>query len=446
MADKRKTSDRKVPSGDETVDTSVIPPQESGSLPEEPNTSDAASGTGVDPVEPPSTKPEQPETASAEIAPPPEPEPDPVQAEVPLTDRSEEDPAGGNEAATAPPRDDEQPPTSLSSSSAQPAETVIIRKGGFLPMLLGGAVAAALGFGAAYTGALDDLPLPGLDQRSDTLTALTARLEAQDSTVTELSRRLTALEQAPAIESPEIADPTPILEDLATQIGVLASRIDALESRPVAEGAAESPQLQAALEEARAELEQIRQAVDAQRGEIAALTDAAAQEEEAAFLTARAAMQRAALSRVHTALDTGAPYQEALTDLVDSDLVVPDALIQQAEAGVVTLASLQARFPDLARDALRVARQGQGVSGWGGFLETQLGLRSLAPREGDDPDAVLSRAEAAVRAGAVDSALTELDALPERAAAIFADWRAQAEARLAALSAAQSLAQELNTN
>jgi hypothetical protein len=46
----------------------------------------------------------------------------------------------------------------------------------------------------------------------------------------------------------------------------------------------------------------------------------------------------------------------------------------------------------------------------------------------------------------VADALTQIAALPEPAMAILSDWSAQAQARLAALSAAQDLAQSVNTN
>jgi len=72
-----------------------------------------------------------------------------------------------------------------------------------------------------------------------------------------------------------------------------------------------------------------------------------------------------------------------------------------------------------------------------------LGARSVAPREGDDPDAVLSRAEAAVRSGDLDTALTEIAALPDVAQSAIADWQANAETRLEAKSAADDLVQQL---
>ena len=67
----------------------------------------------------------------------------------------------------------------------------------------------------------------------------------------------------------------------------------------------------------------------------------------------------------------------------------------------------------------------------------------MTPKEGDDPDAVLSRAEAAVAAGKLQDALNELAALPEAARSALSSWEAAANARVAAMTAAADLAQSL---
>jgi hypothetical protein len=125
---------------------------------------------------------------------------------------------------------------------------------------------------------------------------------------------------------------------------------------------------------------------------------------------------------------------------------VPDALAGQS-AGVATLAELSAAFPEAARAALTAAREASGESeGLGGFLRTQLGVRSLEPQEGDSADAVLSRAEAALRDGRLTDALAEVAALPEAGQAALAEWTARAETRQDAVAAAEELAQSLTAN
>ncbi|PKP84319.1 MAG: hypothetical protein CVT80_08855, partial [Alphaproteobacteria bacterium HGW-Alphaproteobacteria-2] len=109
-----------------------------------------------------------------------------------------------------------------------------------------------------------------------------------------------------------------------------------------------------------------------------------------------------------------------------------------------TLAELRRAFPEAARAGLAAALQATAGDGLGaravGFLRTQVGARSLDPRAGDDPDAVLSRAEAALDAGALADALAELQALPVAGRAAMAEWLARAEARQAAGDALDTLA------
>jgi hypothetical protein len=87
-----------------------------------------------------------------------------------------------------------------------------------------------------------------------------------------------------------------------------------------------------------------------------------------------------------------------------------------------------------------------GTGGVGGFLKRQLGARSVAPRDGSDPDAVLSRAEAAVRDGRVGAALTELETLPPEVQSAMEDWLAQARTRADAEQAVQDLSERLTAN
>ena len=117
-----------------------------------------------------------------------------------------------------------------------------------------------------------------------------------------------------------------------------------------------------------------------------------------------------------------------------------------AEDGVPTQAELEADFPDAARAALAAVRAETGdlPGSVGDFFRTQLGIRSLEPREGDDADAILSRADAAVSEGRLDAALSEIAGLPEVAQSALSDWTARAEARRDALAAADAMSAELN--
>ncbi len=127
---------------------------------------------------------------------------------------------------------------------------------------------------------------------------------------------------------------------------------------------------------------------------------------------------------------------------------VPGPLVEGAQDGLPTASALISSFPDAARDALAVARanaaDASDAGGVGGFLRNQLGARSVTPREGNDPDAILSRAEAALRNGDLNTVLTEVEMLPEAAQNEMSDWVAMARLRRDALAAAADLTQTLN--
>jgi hypothetical protein len=191
-------------------------------------------------------------------------------------------------------------------------------------------------------------------------------------------------------------------------------------------------------------------ALDSQRIEIAALAEKADAAEEIARSEASSLLARAALTRVVTAVESGDTFTPALGDLEETlPVEIPEALRVAAETGVPTLTVLQNDFPEAARLALAAARAEipeAEVEGLGGFLRRQLGARSIAPREGSDPDAVLSRAEAALRNGELATALSELEALPEVARTSMQGWLDAANARQAAEDAANALADSLKSN
>ncbi|MEL6207700.1 MAG: hypothetical protein AAFR47_20645, partial [Pseudomonadota bacterium] len=184
--------------------------------------------------------------------------------------------------------------------------------------------------------------------------------------------------------------------------------------------------------------------------EAAAATEAARSDVEAQAAAAKAAAEAAqrqkAIADIRAALEAGAPFDGPLETLGSP----PDALGAVSGSGVVTLAVLQEEMPELARTALAAARDAQAAAEGSGdtrsFLQKQLGLRSLTPRDGDDPDAVLSRIEAATQAGDISVALVEIDAMPDPAKAVLSDWVSRATARIDALAAIEDLAAQMATN
>ncbi|MFU8880831.1 MAG: hypothetical protein ACNA7Q_00565, partial [Rhodobacterales bacterium] len=329
MPDKKKTSDKEDLPLEKVQDAVILDDQASDDRSE--TTPEVAPDTPDDSVSTDEPKKEAEPSETSVEGPDPDHEGATTKDEV-IADEppeSAEPEAAQDEQPQAQPEADVTPP-------APPAQQVIVRKGGFVSMVFGGAVAAVIGFGLAHSGVLEGVAIPGSGGSQEQISNLTQQITAQDSTLSELAQRLSALEDAPAPEAAEVVDSTPMIDDLTSQIAALVQRINALEDRPVGEAGGNSDEATAAIASARRDLDEIRQTLAAQRAEIAALTEGAAREEEAAQMSARAAMQRAALTRIQTALDSGAGYIEALADLRDTDLVVPQPLADQAESGVMT--------------------------------------------------------------------------------------------------------------
>ena len=287
--------------------------------------------------------------------------------------------------------------------------------------ILGGVVAAVIGFGLAQvipiSTASPDLAVlqTTVADQANRIATLEAR-QGQIQPDADLTARVAALEAAPD----------------------LSPRIAALEAKPTA--AADLTQLKAEVDALKSGgLPAVATAeIDAKLAEASASIAAIKSDAEA---IAAAAAVRAALRQVLAALDSGTPYSAAMADLATLDL--PPTLTDHAQSGLPTLQSLRTGFPDAARLALTAALQANMGDSWteraGAFLRGQTGVRSLTPRDGDDPDAVLSRAEAALTAGNLSAALTQLDGLSPPALAAMADWRAQADLHVQAATAVQGL-------
>ena len=194
----------------------------------------------------------------------------------------------------------------------------------------------------------------------------------------------------------------------------------------------------------------LQESVAAQRAEVERMVEEATAREADAAEAARRAEAVSALARIVSAIDAGQPYDAALDTLSDRlTSPCPRALPPPPPTAWPRSPPCRTPFPDAARAALAAARNAEAPPEDAGgrlmnFLRDELGARSTTAREGDDADAVLSRAEAAVRAGELGAALEELAALPESAQAEMAAWEERARARVAATSAADALAQRLN--
>ncbi len=336
------------------------------------------------------------------------------------------------------PATEEPKPAPPKTVSAPKAPASSAQSNAFVPLLLGGVLAGALGFAVAT------FTTPPADN------TLTAQVAQQAAAIAALEQQLAEIPDTDlsgiAVDQAELASTVTTLEQ---EIATITERLAALEARPaaasVSSGAAEG-----VADEMDALRAQIAEMTNAAQTELEEARAAAASIEADAAAAARSAAARAALARVQTALESGAPIGAALGDLEEAiGASAPDALLA-VQDGVPTLGSLQEQFPDVARAALAVSRSegvsGEETTGLGAFLRNQFDVRSTAPREGNSTDAILSRAEAAMRGGRLADALSEISALPEVARAEMSDWLAQAEARADAIAAVDILSSSISDN
>lgn len=332
-----------------------------------------------------------------------------------------------------------------------PERHIYVQKAGAGTMALGGIAAAAIGFGAAQYST-NSWPFgPGVQQDESLRVELMAKVDEQDAQLAELTKALEGAGNQGAIDAVtasvealkgDLSSARGAVDAVTGQVADLASRLTELEKRPISEGV--SPEAIAAYEE---ELRKLQQSVTDQRAEIEAMAADAAKMEQNANETARKTLARSTVTRILTALDAGDPFDGLLTELEGTGTDVPEVLRIVAADGVATRTQLEEAFPEAARKALIAARKAgddAGGTGLADFLKNQLGARSVTPREGTDPDAVLSRTEAAVKEGRLADAMAEIDTLPDGSKAELSDWIASAQERLDALDAAESLMQRLD--
>ncbi len=310
-------------------------------------------------------------------------------------------------------------------SSPAPVTTVV-KRGGFVPMVLGGVVCAALGYAGAQFLKPEGWPFPGANtdeltqqiadlegQIKDLQSAATQRAEAQQAALADLQAQVSAEEDTTEIDA------------LADQIATFEERMTQIEARPVAE-AVVSPEATAAYER------QLAQMQDLLNSEIARLEEA----KEQSIAEETAARISTAKARLQTLVDAGDPFDQVLAE-INTD--VPEVLQQAAAEGIPSVTSLQESYSEAARDALVVSSRAAydaGEQSWfQTALQTQIGLRSTKPKEGDDADAILSRAEQDVRDGLFAKAITTLEALPEEGKAEMQGWIARAQERVDVMTA-----------
>jgi len=337
------------------------------------------------------------------------------------------------------------------------------QRSGWMGAVVGGVLAAGAGYAVAQF-VPDGWPIAdtsALEAQVATQATELAALQAELARVSELAATPQPVPDsglADRIAALESATPVPAAPDLSADLTALAARLAALESQPasIGSGPAETGPSTAALAAIEADIAALKSqstTIPADLATMVAETEQrlAAVQTQAEDLQAeaeamvRTASRGAALGQLRAALDSGAPFAAALGQLGEAE--IPTALSDSATTGVPSLTVLQAAFPDAARAALEASLRADMGSTWSdrvaSYLRNQTGARSLTPRDGTDPDAILSRAEAALADGDLGIVLTELSALPPAGLAAMSEWQQMAGTRQSAVQAVARLSESL---
>lgn len=319
--------------------------------------------------------------------------------------------------------------------------------GGFIPLVIGGILAGGIGY------------VVGIYQSS-----LTESQSAQNATaILELEKSVQSIPDQVNL-SPLQADITAVNNELqtansnfVTSFSALNERIDAVEKQPASDGtlqgvamAAYQRDIDALRAQIVAQQEELQSMMNATTAQLQATRNEANAIEQRAVESAKFAQVRSALSQIQAALESGAPITGLLGEFEAASGEPSPAALDAISDGVPTLSNLIAEYPDVARDALKVARSegqsGEESGGISAFLRDQLSVRSTLPQEGDSADAILSRAEAALSSGRLNETLSEISSLPEVSRSAMTEWIAKAELRSDAVDVASSLFIKYNTN
>lgn len=314
---------------------------------------------------------------------------------------------------------------------------------------VGGLVGGALGLGAAYGLAWFGLwPQPAVapppaDPRLAQFATTIPELETVTATVQDelsvLTGRVATLETAepPApAAAPAATDPV-----VTEQLEALASRLDALASQSPGPDTG-------ALAAMETELAALREQVTATETELAQAKQQIAAVSEMADSSASADASALRLPLIFSGLEdafaSGRPFEAELAALRQAlpELLIPEAVAGRAATGLprpdVVQGTLTSALPDML-----AGRPIDSEAGWqGATVDWFRGLVAMRPSgavEGDSPDAVIARLEAAIAARDFVAAKSELDALPDTMRA----GAQQARSDIESLAGAQSFLAQL---
>lgn len=339
--------------------------------------------------------------------------------------------------------DAESAPLVAEADNAAPTDAVPPRRAGLWPFAAAIVLAALIGVGGAFgLHMLDKTPtrlnalgarLNALEQRPDPTEALRAAQAV-------LEKRVAALEAANREGQAATAGLRSELSKLAAQKAAMPASAEGaapdLASLEVRVGA-----LEAKLAALDTKVGGLAGTLDAQKSQVRATEDRVTQSAAARADGEAAAILAASLLRK---VEAGMPYTAELAALGNRglDKTKLATLEPAAASGVATAPALAKQFSELSGTILATEPPAKE----NGFLERVLHdaarlvrIRKVGDTSGDDLASRLARVQAALNAGAVETAYQQWNALPDAAKAKSAAFGAAAKNRIDALAAARTL-------
>ncbi|MGE0152610.1 MAG: mitofilin family membrane protein [Reyranellaceae bacterium] len=397
----------------------------------------------------------------------------------PKTPQPDATPMESKPASTSPSKPASPPTPSLPSSPS--------RGMGFLGVLVLAVIVSGIVAGALIYFAPRWTPLLGLHPAPAPSAAPAPQAPAADPRVAELAARLDQLAARPAADpaqgatlraqigklQDDLAKLAKEQEATADALAQVAGEIDDIKPGDAAPANEAMLQRLARLEQQMGELaaaverlRALRGELDAMVGELGKMAERSARTDgRLSELEKAAAVQRDAdrgavdAARAAAIVSLGTRLRHAVAqghdvaaDLAalktlageDAELTAPiEALAPRAESKLATPETLRQRFPAVAREIIAADATDQAGEWWEkalARLQNLVSIRRTGPDvTGEDAEARVAQAEAALAAGRLEQAVAALKPLAGQAAKAAAPWLADAEAVLAAQAAADRI-------
>jgi len=342
----------------------------------------------------------------------------------------------------------DQPSEDAVADAAEATDTER-KSSGVVPLLVAGFICAGLGFGAAILSQPSNPIWPVhpdvaqfRDETTGQITGIDTRINALEGRVTDVDQRAVG-----DVFQSDLAELTNRYDqrflEIASQLENFDKRLAALEKSTI-----ESAIPDELVAQYQDEVERLKETLEAQRESLQQFMSKTAETANEVTQRAKDTVARGILAQIRAAIDAGGPFDTAIQEF-DEQVgdAIPNQLRSLADEGVQTYQELRDSFAEAARSALNAARdelnESEGFAGIGNYLRKQFQARSVKPKAGDDADAVLSRAEQALRENDLNGVLNELDALPDAARDQMQPWIDQARERQDALEQLDILSQEI---